>query len=919
MMVGLGALMVLPAGSIVASGAAVHGTSASASPIPTAVPVAGASHAPLATAHSAGPAAAALAGLPARLANVPWIASLTGSGPHLAALTSLPNLALLKHPATAGNISPFYVAQPAPLGVTDFGLGKQTYSYNVTHLMGEVTFNAPPNVTDPASTGVIEPAGQSQGYVGSTYEFGIQLNTVATNISIPGSDEGFFWTQNVVNWNDTGIHFVDDTFNLTSATQNPYYIAPGTILSGCGLNATGVDTVLYVYGGVFQCVGGTIPVSAASYPVTIQLYNNASVNAQGETSVSYGYHIWEAGTGQLYTGISDRITFDNPSAPSMPANTPGFSIDGFNASPAGLFRDAEIDLVGDIGGDNSVFRAMDATIQLEYTNQSSGGWQSVPSAYNFGGDTGETSTGIAEYWTAAHVAVAHQGPAMLYGLWGAEPGVSVNSGYIQVSGSIRPSYGFVFVSNTAPVLDPWGTGERDNMSWLPTTNAGTFDTYLPPLGGAWTSQYYVQAFAPGSAEVNGTAITGTTTSYNLRLPSAPGWLDAPLYMFSNAQASQLARNLTGVYAPPHVFSGLTDNMNFTFDHLNDYGFPTFVLFSAQDVTSPLQVSDIYQGQDSGTGNYYFVDYAGPSTGTLVPGPQTTGSLPYFTSGIAIFDGVKDVVSDQVLAADGYGLQLVLWQDTKASVGDITSELGSSGVWVGDSNGTSVSDVAAAYGGTAISDVGSTGTVGSYLSANGTGSYGVEGLSSAWDTFRDLVVTDGAVGITTGANYGAEVDYDSYYYLPGTLGTTLSDLWVSNGSLGGNLTFSPEASVSGVFVQNLSDGIILDDAPLSTVHWVLATGQSVGVEVIDTPIVAVWNVYAWDGSYGVAAFQSTWLVVFDIGVRGGSTAVFFDMVDHARVEYIRASGYSLGVELDACSHVIVAHLWTHDHSRALLVV
>ncbi|HEV8049383.1 MAG TPA: thermopsin family protease, partial [Thermoplasmata archaeon] len=381
------ALMVLPGGTYLAGlqSSALHGSleARGGSSLPTALV------GPVAT-HSTLPGP-----VPASLANVPWISALSHHDAKLRPLTSLPNFALLQHPATSsGTVNPLYVSQPAPLGLADYGLGATPYSYNVSRLMGQVTLAAPPNMTDPASVGVIEPGGAADGFVGSFNEFGVQLNTVATNMSIPGSDQGFFWTQNVIDWNDTGIHFVDDTFNLTSATQAPFVIEPGTIYSACHTSGAGVSTILTVYGGVFQCVGGTVPISPASYPITVQLYNNATVNAQKRTQVSYGYRILEAGTGTLVTGISDIIVFNSPGAPSTPpANKPGFSIDAFSDAPAGLFRDAEMDLVGDIGGDNAVFRSISGSVELMYTNASHGGWASVPSAYNFGGDTGETSTG----------------------------------------------------------------------------------------------------------------------------------------------------------------------------------------------------------------------------------------------------------------------------------------------------------------------------------------------------------------------------------------------------------------------------------------------------------------------------------------------------------------------------------------------
>lgn len=921
----LGLLMALPAAALLGSAAAsptgsAAGTLLFGASSASGSPLAGGAAVPLV--HGTEPAATSalpLAGIPADLRETPWIASLTHQGRRLSPLTSLPNLALLKHPVTAnGTVDPFYVAQPAPLGLTDFGLGATPYSYNVSHLMGQVTFDTPPNATDPASTGVIEPSGASDGFVGSVYEFGIQLNTVATNMSIPGSDQGFFWTQNVVDWNDTGIHFVDDTFNLTSATQNPFYIAPGTIYSACHTRGAGIEKILYNYGGVFQCVGGTIPVSPASYPVTIQLYNNASVNAQKRSQVAYGYRIVEAGTHTVYTGVSDTVVFNNPTPWIAPANRPGFSIDAFSGAPSGLFRDAEIDLVGDIGGDNAVFRSINGTMNLEYSNATSGGFRSVPSAYNFGGDTGETSTGIADYWTPSHTLVIHQGPAMLYGLWGAVPGSSVRSGSIHLEGVVHPSYAFVFVSNTPPVLDPWGTGARDNMSWLPTTSTGTFNTYLPPLGAPWTSKYYVQGFADGAAETNGTPVTRSVTSYALTLPHAAGVLRAPLYMFSNAQASGLAFNVTGRVAAPYDFNGLTVDVNMTFNHLNDYGYPTFVLLMAQDVTHAIYVNNTYQGPDSPTGTYYLYDFATPPTGILVPGPDNSTSLPMYTSGIAIYDGTNDRITNQTLAAEVYGLQIVLWQDTNARAYDLTSFLFSSGVWVGDSVGTTVWNVSVFYGGTGITDIGSSGTTGSDLTVVGAPSLGVEGLSSSGGTFSDLLVLNGGTGVSTGENYGPEADYDPYYYLPGTTGLVVRDLRIVDGSLGANVSLSHATTFSGLTVLNGSIGVTFDASPVASASLVRVVNGSTGVQVIDSRSTKVSSVAASLGSTGVEVLQSRGVSAVAIVAKDRSTAVSLSESSRVQVSNVLAKDYSLGVEIHACSGVTLNHIVAKGHSVSVYV-
>ncbi len=907
--VAIGALMIVPAGSLLSGGVGSHAPGTSTSGLSASVVQRGladsqtASNSRLASlAPQSTPAATLLSGLPPTLSHVPWIESLSDQGPTLAPLTSLPNLALLKDPATAtnGRINPYYVAQPAPLGLTDFGLGVKTYSYNTSHILGEVTFNTPPNVTDPASIQLTEVSGQHLGLVGSLNEFGIQLNTVATNISIPGSQHGFFWTQNVLDYNDTGIHFVSDTFNMTSATQDPFYIAPGTIYSACNNGSSGVDRILEVYGGVLQCVGGTVPVSPASYPVTVQLYNNATTNAQKRSVVSYGYRIIEAGTDQVFTGVSDEVVFNSTGAPHHASPyPPGFSIDGFAPSPTGLFRDAEIVLCGNIGGDNSVFRAMNATMNLEYSNASSGGFQSVPSAYNWGGDTGETATGVADYWTPSHTLVMNQGPAMLYGLWGAEPYVSVKSGDIHLAGSISPSYGFVFVSNTPPVLDPWNTNlnERDNMSWLPTSDTGTFSTYLPPLGAPWTKSYYVQAFAAGFQELNGSAVTGTDTSYDLSLTSAPGSLRAPLYAFSNSQLASLAQNATGATSIPYLFISLVVDMNFTFEHVNDYGYATFEVFMTQGASVPVDVDDVYQGVDSSGGNFVFADYSSPpEEGLLGPAPAFY-TLFYWTSGINIYEGVGDVVADQTTIETFYNLQIVLWHDTDALVEGVTSELSSPGVWVGDSVGTQVQGVVAEYASTGVTDMGSFDTSVSDVEAVGSLSTAIVGHSSSDGTYSNISAQDGAYGVATGDDYGFGVDYDPYYYLPGTTGTAVSIVLALTDSVGVNMSLSYGTTVVGV----------------------TADTNSVGVEVDDSHAIQIYGVTGEVLSTAVYLHNASSVHVEQITADENSTGVFVDVCHNVTIQSVLAYDYSTGVYLVASTHVTITDVRAYDHSIRIHVV
>jgi hypothetical protein len=871
--------MVLPAGAFLAAGAqaatplapAANHASDLSSPV-SGLSSTGANG--LSSAATTSSASSLFSNLPSALSKTPWVQSLTHQGPTLKSLVSLPNLDLLAHPATtaAGHVNPGYVAQPAPLGLSDIGVGSHTYSYTTPHFQGAVTFNTPPNATQPGATGDILTSlgAQHQGYVGSVYEFGIQLNTVVMNISIPGSDQGFFWTQNVVNWNNTGIHFVDDTFNMTSGNVTPFYIAPGTIYSGCNNNSHGVQTILDVYGGVFQCVGTTIPVSAASYPVTIQLYNNVSTNAQDRSQLTYGYRITETGTGTVYTGITDTIVFNNPTPSIPPANTPGFTVDGFAPAPAGLLRDAEIDLVGGIGGDNAVFRSLNGSVRLEYSDAASGSWKNVPSAFNFGSDTGETSTGIADYWTTSHVLEVNQGPAMLYGLWNSVPWASVASGDIHLSGSITPSYGFVFVSNTPPVKDPFANGSQpDNMSWLPTTDSGTFSTYLPPLGSPWTTQYYVQAFASGSKEKNGTPVTGSVSGYTLRLAAAPGVLNAPLYMFTNTQAAELSQSVTGSSATPYDFSDLIVNVNASFDHLNDYDFPSFELVMTQSVTAPVVIDNSYQGQDSPSGNLYIWDgapYPPGVTGILVPAPEILGPLPNFTAQINFFGGVGDQVTNEFL--QGSGGEVVLWQDTDAQVANSEVFLGS--IWIGDSSRTLVNQtfVIAEDG---IQDIGSFHTTISDLTvAEGVG---ILALSSAGGVYSGIFVEGDSMGIQSGIDFGIGAAYDPYYYFPGTIGLTVTDLDADYFSVGANISLSAGTTFNGVTAYYSSTGVSVDQSTKLTVTNFEAQDHSTGVSLNDSVTATISHGHALQYSIGVYIDDSRKIETSAITASSNSIGVY----------------------------------------------
>ncbi len=855
------AVMVLPGGAIFHVSAS---PSNSLSPATSATsPASPAAAAPPAASGLLSPSARALSS-PSSLATLSsphnsatWLDSLLnrGSAGATQPLASYPNLYLLEHPATnvAQTIYPSYQAQPAPMGIADYGLGATPYTYSPSHFLGSLTLLAPPNVTDPGSQGVIDPGEATLGAVGSYYEWGLQLNTVLTNVSLPGTNDGIFWTQNVLNINDTGIHFVQDIFNFTSTS---FYIpTTGTILSGCGM--TDLTPMLTTYGGVYQCVGGTIPISPANYPLTIDLYNNVTITSGKETKLVFGAQITGHGV-SLTSGAIDTVIFNNPNASvAAPPFPPGFTVSGTSITPVGLLYDSELDLVGDIGGDNAVFRSLDGSLTLGYSNATSGPFASVPSAYNFGGDTGETSTGIASTWSGTTESIT-QGPSLLYGLWGAVPWISVPSGSIQFSGSVTPNYGFVFLSNVDPSTVANLTGT--NMSWVPTNASGGFTTSLPPSVPP-SAQYYVQAFAPGEGVYTGAPFSTSQTSYTISMTSAPGTLNAPIYMRNNLQANALAAAV-GSTSPVDTFSNLVVNLNYTFNHLNDYGFPSFSIFSAEQVTVPLAVNDLSQGFDSPMGNFYYYDSpAGAPTGYFAPGAAIIPlSLENYSDQIQVLGSTAVTITNETLVGTTFasygsaqGGSIILWKDSGAVVKDVTVTFGFdyvfAGVFVGDSLGTVVQSVTVSGESNGVVDVGSTGTAISWVNASGAYTFGIYALSSSGGSYSDITAVGGAYGVYAGGYTG----YD-YYAIPGITNTavthvvanlnestgiamfysasvTATDVSAWGDAVGELSVFSEFMILTGLTTNSIVAGAIFEYSAFDTISQVTVSGAGTGAILI----------------------------------------------------------------------------------------
>lgn len=141
---------------------------------------------------------------------------------------------------------------------------------------------------------------------------------------------------------------------------------------------------------------------------------------------------------------------------------------GTQLAPVGLLYDAEIMMGGPGGGSTTTFYSINGNLSLKYIpaqNPMNGNhpapppppppppppqqgmkkaaYVNVPAAFDFGTDTGETSTGVAVTWNSQDKAILTTGPpSLLYGMWN----VSSDTTMEQFSGQVSPSNAFLFVS-----------------------------------------------------------------------------------------------------------------------------------------------------------------------------------------------------------------------------------------------------------------------------------------------------------------------------------------------------------------------------------------------------------------------------------------------------------------------------------------
>lgn len=458
----------------------------------------------------------------------------------------LPNLAAEGNPGRQVGLT--YPAAPAPMGVSDIGLRNVSgslvpYELNTSSAEGKITF------TDAQSL-YVDGDGPDM--------FGVQLNSVATNVTLFGNSTYQFWTQNFVSYTSSSgeLSFGDNVWNFSDSqgliSQNVFYET--------GPNGTLVAPVYY------YAVGPTFTVH---YPFTVQFFLNATV-LDDRPAVFFNYSVTSATVNTA--GSFDFVVFNSSlGAPSGPAPAPRFQIDGYQTDPIGLDNDIELVVVGNDDGDTTTFYQMQAALSIAYWNSTRGAYAAVPSAFDTGADTGETSNGVYVYYTApggvvSPVANMVIGPSFLVGLWN----VSTSAGVRTFHETQSPANAFLWVT-------PGTAFNRSTAQWVPTIpiGAATSNFGIPNDGSPYFFEWMLSDYRAVGATYNPGANSTTALTRTLVHSNAAG-VYTPLFAWGNGELAAISSAGAGTSASPYqLVNNQVQSIDSVFSQWNDFQFPVF--------------------------------------------------------------------------------------------------------------------------------------------------------------------------------------------------------------------------------------------------------------------------------------------------------------------------------------------------------
>jgi Thermopsin len=259
--------------------------------------------------------------------------------------------------------------EPAPMGIADFGVtgvgaGSHAYEYATSSFLGTAAVDSMNLAIGSGATPdtlvafelnaviVLRLGGQNYSY---WIQNGLHVNTTTDEYTIGGA---YVW-----NFSSPGAHFSSSEVRGNASS----------VLSG--------DTYYFIP------TGCTFPgeCSTIAFPATLEGRINLTESG-GFPALTYAYNLG-----------SGWVTYDTVSFLHMAdAALEGFVVNGFAPTPYAtqLYYDAEWDWVGAGGGSSGKDRGSDLDLSLQFWNGHN--YQAVPSAWDFGGDTGESSYNVTD-------------------------------------------------------------------------------------------------------------------------------------------------------------------------------------------------------------------------------------------------------------------------------------------------------------------------------------------------------------------------------------------------------------------------------------------------------------------------------------------------------------------------------------------
>jgi thermopsin len=449
-----------------------------------------------------------------------------------------------------GYVVPLYTGTPAPIGIADFGLsagsgGSVVASVlNTTSLRGQI---------DTGSAGIhgLDLADSSPD------AFGMQLNSVLTNVTLFGQSGYSFWTQDIALYYPGSDQLYLDS-NIWNWSGGP--LTPNVFYQHGPFGVQVDESFYYALIGPFT----------VSYPFQLTFYLNSTL-VGGRDAVYFGAHITSPAGSVEYPywdyAVFNSTAYGGPSL-TQPSN---YTANGFEYNPIGLTDDFELILGGPNGGSQADLVTADATMGLAYLAGST--YRAVPSASSAGGETGETVTGAYVGWSQGSegpgglspYGVVSTGPAILSGLWNA----GRPRGVIPVVLDLRPSNAFLFVNASS---NPFTVSEPE---YAPTLTTATL--YLSPGTYRYTVELSNYAPRTGTLVVPGPGAHGPPTVLHVSLPrDMRRGIYTPLFAWENSQLPSISYFGLGVpWFPYFVFNNQNAPIGTLFGVVNDYGYPVF--------------------------------------------------------------------------------------------------------------------------------------------------------------------------------------------------------------------------------------------------------------------------------------------------------------------------------------------------------